>query len=91
MKNLSVRYNVHKILTPSAVQALTDYHWPGNVRELHNVMERLVILCDDIRITREHVLDELGMVLPVPRKLPLFWMATLGALWIALKKRSFPR
>ena len=70
MKNLSIRYNVHKILTPSAVQALTDYHWPGNVRELHNVMERLVILCDDIRITREHVLDELGMVLPSAEKVP---------------------
>jgi transcriptional regulator with PAS, ATPase and Fis domain len=70
LKNLSIRYNVHKILTPSAVQALTDYHWPGNVRELHNVMERLVILCDDSRITRQHVLDELGMVLPSAGKVP---------------------
>ena len=71
LKNLSVRYNVHKILTPSAVQALTDYHWPGNVRELHNVMERLVMLGDDARITKEHVLDELEMVLPVHEKTPL--------------------
>jgi len=67
---LSIRYNAHKILTPSAVQALTDYHWPGNVRELHNVVERLVILCDDTRITREHVFDELGMVLPSAEKVP---------------------
>jgi len=65
LKDLSTRYNVHKILTPSAVEAMTDYDWPGNVRELHNVMERLVVLSDDARLTREHVFDELGMLLPV--------------------------
>jgi transcriptional regulator with PAS, ATPase and Fis domain len=70
LKNLSNRYNIHKILTPSAVLALTDYDWPGNVRELHNVMERLVILCGDTRITSEHVLDELGMALPSDEKVP---------------------
>jgi transcriptional regulator with PAS, ATPase and Fis domain len=68
LKDLSARYKVHKILTPSAVQALTDYHWPGNVRELHNVMERMVVLCNDDRLTREHVLDELGMLLPAREK-----------------------
>jgi transcriptional regulator with PAS, ATPase and Fis domain len=71
LKNLSDRYKVNKILTPSAVQALTDYHWPGNVRELHNMMERLVVLCDDTRITREHVLDELGLLPPVPNTTPV--------------------
>jgi len=70
LKNLSTRYNLDKILTPSAVQALADYDWPGNVRELHNVMERLVILCGDLRITREHVLDELGMALPAAGQVP---------------------
>jgi transcriptional regulator with PAS, ATPase and Fis domain len=71
LKNLSIRYNVHKILTPSAVEALTDYHWPGNVRELHNVMERLVMLGDDARITKEHVRDELEMALPSLANPPL--------------------
>jgi transcriptional regulator with PAS, ATPase and Fis domain len=71
LKDLSARYKVHRILTPSAVQALTDYHWPGNVRELHNVMERMVVLCNDVRLTREHVLDELGMLLPAPERSPL--------------------
>jgi transcriptional regulator with PAS, ATPase and Fis domain len=71
LEDLSSRYKVHKILTPSAVQALTDYDWPGNVRELHNVMERLVVLGQDVRITREHVLDELGIVLSAPEKVPL--------------------
>jgi transcriptional regulator with GAF, ATPase, and Fis domain len=27
-------------LTPTNVQALTDYSWPGNIRELQNVVER---------------------------------------------------
>jgi transcriptional regulator with GAF, ATPase, and Fis domain len=31
-------------LTPTNVQALTDYSWPGNIRELQNVVERAVIL-----------------------------------------------
>ena len=31
-------------LTPTNVQALTDYSWPGNLRELQNVVERAVIL-----------------------------------------------
>ena len=70
LKNISSRYNVTKVLTPSAVQTMTDYHWPGNVRELHNVMERLVVLCPGGRITREHVLDELGMELPPPESTP---------------------
>jgi transcriptional regulator with PAS, ATPase and Fis domain len=71
LKTLSSSYKVHKILTPSAVQALTDYDWPGNVRELHNVMERLVVLGEDARITREHVLDELETASSVSEKVPL--------------------
>jgi transcriptional regulator with PAS, ATPase and Fis domain len=65
LNTLGNRYKLYKTLTPSAVQALTDYHWPGNVRELQNVMERLVILCSGSKIGREHVLDELGVDLPV--------------------------
>lgn len=30
------------------LQKLTDYDWPGNIRELKNVIERSVILSDDI-------------------------------------------
>ena len=52
---------VQKQLTPSAIQALTDYIWPGNVRELYNVMERLVVLYPQNKITKEHVLEELSL------------------------------
>jgi transcriptional regulator with PAS, ATPase and Fis domain len=34
------------------------YKWPGNVRELRNLIERLVILCPDDRITAAQLPDE---------------------------------
>lgn len=37
-----------KKIEPEAVQALQDMPWTGNIRELRNVVERLVILCDDV-------------------------------------------
>lgn len=38
----------------AAITELEGYHWSGNVRELHNVVERLVILCDKV-ITKTDV------------------------------------
>lgn len=43
-----------KLLTMGAIDELKDITWTGNIRELHNVLERLIILCDD-KITREDV------------------------------------
>lgn len=36
-----------KSFSPSAVDALQRYGWPGNIRELRNVVERLLLLCED--------------------------------------------
>jgi len=38
-----------------AMVRLWEYDWPGNVRELENLLERLVILCEDDRIHVEHL------------------------------------
>ncbi len=35
-----------KVLTESALNALRELDWTGNIRELRNIIERLVILCD---------------------------------------------
>lgn len=35
-----------KTFTPEAIKALQEYNWTGNIRELANVVERLLILCD---------------------------------------------
>jgi DNA-binding NtrC family response regulator len=37
-----------KQFDPSAVAALQEIDWTGNIRELRNIVERLVILCDDV-------------------------------------------
>jgi len=34
-------------ITPDTMVHLWEYDWPGNVRELENLVERLVILCED--------------------------------------------
>ncbi len=36
----------HKSITEDALKMLQTFRWTGNVRELHNVVERLLILCD---------------------------------------------
>jgi two-component system response regulator HydG len=37
-------------LSVRALEALARYDWPGNVRELRNVMERAVVLADDVYV-----------------------------------------
>ena len=31
---------------PDALQIMKAHRWPGNIRELHNLVERLIIMCD---------------------------------------------
>ncbi|HXM96738.1 MAG TPA: sigma-54 dependent transcriptional regulator [Candidatus Dormibacteraeota bacterium] len=50
-----------KLFAPDAMAELRRYAWPGNVRELRNVVERLVLLATEDRVTRTDV----QMVLPV--------------------------
>ncbi len=41
-------------ITDEALEMMKTFHWSGNVRELHNVVERLLILCEK-EITAEDV------------------------------------
>jgi DNA-binding NtrC family response regulator len=43
-----------KQFTPGALEALKGIYWSGNIRELRNIVERLIILCDQ-KITEEDV------------------------------------
>ena len=55
MKELCVYYKQPlKSIEKEAVDELMKMPWTGNIRELRNVVERLVILCDDM-ITREDI------------------------------------
>jgi two-component system, NtrC family, nitrogen regulation response regulator NtrX len=44
-----------KIITDDAIAELQKIKWTGNIREFRNVIERLIILCDQ-KITGEDVL-----------------------------------
>ncbi len=57
--NASLRRNIREI-TPDAEELLLSYPWPGNVRELKNVIERVMILKYDDRITRDDLAPALG-------------------------------
>jgi len=38
-------------IAPEALRALRSYPWPGNVRELRNLIEGLVLLCEEPSVT----------------------------------------
>ena len=42
-------------VTPAAMQRLIDHPWPGNVRELENVLERAMVVADDVEIDVRHL------------------------------------
>ena len=42
-----------KVFTSDAIAELKKYPWPGNLRELRNVVERLVLLANEDRISAE--------------------------------------
>ncbi|MFT7580782.1 MAG: two-component system response regulator AtoC [Myxococcota bacterium] len=46
-------------LTPGAIAAFQGYTWPGNVREMENVLERLVLFCEEARIGVDLLPEEL--------------------------------
>lgn len=41
--------------SPEAERKLMLYGWPGNVRELEHVIERVVVLCTEKTIQKEHI------------------------------------
>ena len=40
-------------------EILKSYHYPGNIRELRNIIERLVVLCDDSTLRIQHLPDHM--------------------------------
>ncbi len=54
-------YNMKELLIEDeALEALKNHNWIGNIRELRNVIERLIILCDDkitVRDIENYVLN----------------------------------
>ena len=44
-----------RIFQDDALQILESYDWPGNVRELQNLVEMVVLFCDDEQVRPEHL------------------------------------
>lgn len=42
-------------LTDESIDYLASYDWPGNIRELENVLERAIVICDDVLISPKHL------------------------------------
>ncbi len=40
-----------KKLCPDALESMMKYNWPGNIRELENLIENLLIVVDDKKIS----------------------------------------
>ena len=60
LSNASARLGVNICeIDPDIIDYLTAYQWPGNVRELQNVVERMVNIATEGRISIEHVPDEI--------------------------------
>lgn len=81
-------------LEPEALKKLQEYAWPGNVRELANVVQHMMVFCQDNRITTQELpahLSEKGQKgdQPVAGKVPLIKMVSeLERKWILLKLKE---
>lgn len=51
-----------KQLSQEAVAMLSDYKWKGNVRELENIIERMVLLCDNKTIDVDDLPEEIRLI-----------------------------
>ena len=60
LNKYNAKYNKDKRMTDAAMQVMRDYSWPGNIRELQNLLERLVIIGEEARITSAQVLRIIG-------------------------------
>ena len=47
LEKYNMKYNMKCELSNEVVNVLSEYSWPGNVRELENLVERLVVTCQN--------------------------------------------
>ncbi len=60
VKDMSVRFNRKiTVVEPAVINCLENYDWPGNIRELQNVVERILLVAEDGRISIEHLPREI--------------------------------
>jgi len=55
LKEFSQKFSkeIHSI-DSTALDLIKNYHWKGNIRELRNIMERVVLLCEENELAEQH-------------------------------------
>lgn len=48
LNTFNQEYETNKLISQKCLNILTEYAWPGNIRQLENLMEKLVIVGDDV-------------------------------------------
>ena len=60
LKKKIKKYNsVSRFICYEGIKLLKSYNWPGNVREMENLLERVVLLCENKIITDKDILPML--------------------------------
>ncbi|MFC4024334.1 sigma-54 interaction domain-containing protein [Oceanobacillus longus] len=60
LKQFASKYQVPiPEIESDAFNMLLQYNWPGNIRELRNLMERIIILTEEAKITKDDLLSYL--------------------------------
>jgi len=74
INHFNQKYKKKKFITKEAMGFLLSYAWPGNVREVANVIERLSVVTDKMKIDPEDLPHEIrgdNMTLDIGREIPL--------------------
>ncbi len=55
LEKYNKKYSANKFLSLEVCNLLEAHSWPGNVRELENLIERLVIISEEKKITKDYL------------------------------------
>jgi len=52
LSDFNEKFGRNKVMTEKDMNLLLNYEWPGNIRELRNVVERYVVLTEEIQLEK---------------------------------------
>ncbi len=55
LEKFNTRYDLNKSFGREVLRIMLNYNWPGNIRELMNLIERLVVTCEQDIIYKENL------------------------------------